>query len=60
MPFAGYINGTGLVSRGSYGFYWSSSLCSQTYGYGLSFDSGGVFPANYINRFDGFSVRAVQ
>lgn len=60
MPFAGYINGTGLNFRGSNGDYWSSSLYSQTVGYNLYFYSGGVFPANYDSRFNGFSVRAVQ
>jgi hypothetical protein len=60
MPFAGYISGTGLSRRGSSGYYWSSSLHSQTFGYNLYFNSGGVCPANIYSRFLGFSVRAVQ
>ena len=60
MPFAGYIGGTGLRIRGSYGLYWSSSLLSQTLGYVLNFNSGGVDPADLNGRFFGFSVRAVQ
>jgi hypothetical protein len=60
MPFAGYINGTGLDYRGSSGDYWSSSLFSQTSGFYLYFDSGGVSPADSSYRFNGFSVRAVQ
>ncbi len=60
MPFAGYISGTGLYHRGSYGIYWSASLGSAAYGYGLHFGSGGVNPAYIDCRFDGFSVRAVQ
>ena len=60
MPFAGYISGTSLNRRGSYGYYWSSSLNSQTLGYYLFFYSGGVHPAYYNRRFLGFSVRAVQ
>lgn len=60
MPFAGYISGTGLNSRGSGGLYWSASLGSAAYGYYLSFISSYVNPANYDNRFYGFSVRAVQ
>ena len=60
MPFAGYIGGTSLDSRGSSGNFWSSSLSSQTNGCDLYFNSGGVDPADYGSRFLGFSVRAVQ
>ena len=60
MPFAGYISGTGLLNHGSNGNYWSSSLDSSAYGYGLYFYSGGVYPADNYDRFYGFSVRAVQ
>ena len=60
FPASGYRHGTGLGSRGSYGYYWSASLPSQSYGYCLIFDSGGVNPARSGNRFYGFSVRAVQ
>ena len=60
FPASGYRRGTGLYSRGSRGVYWSSSLHSQTSGYDLHFYSGGVLPANFYYRFDGFSVRAVQ
>ena len=60
FPASGYRYGTSLSSRGSNGLYWSSSLYSSAYGYYLGFDSGGVSPAGYGNRFSGFSVRAVQ
>ena len=60
FPASGVRNGTGLYSRGSYGYYWSASLHSQTSGYYLHFDSGGVYPAYNGYRFLGFSVRAVQ
>ena len=60
FPASGYRVGTGLNYRGSYGYYWSASLYSQTHGYSLYFNSEGVNPANYYNRFNGFSVRAVQ
>jgi hypothetical protein len=60
IPFAGYISGTSLLSRGSHGLYWSSSLDSQTDGYLLIFGSSNVRPADSGYRFDGFSVRAVQ
>jgi hypothetical protein len=60
FPVSGYRGGTGLDYRGSNGYYWSSSLFSQTHGYYLYFYSGGVYPASLNNRFLGFSVRAVQ
>jgi hypothetical protein len=60
FPASGYRDGTGLNLRGSSGVYWSSSLRSQTDGYYLDFNSGGVGPAGYNYRFYGFSVRAVQ
>jgi hypothetical protein len=60
FPASGNRNGTGLNNRGSNGNYWSSSLNSQTNGYNLNFNSTGVNPANNNNRFNGFSVRAVQ
>ena len=60
FPASGYRYGTGLFRRGSNGLYWSASLHSAAYGYNLNFNSGGVNPANYDNRFNGFSVRAVQ
>ena len=60
MPFAGYISGASLDYRGSDGSYWSSSLRSQAYGCYLYFNSSSVYPALDNNRFNGFSVRAVQ
>ena len=60
FPASGYRHGTSLHSRGSSGYYWSSSLLSQTSGYGLHFYSSDVYPAGHDVRFDGFSVRAVQ
>ena len=60
FPASGNRNGTGLNYRGTYGYYWSSSLNSQTDGYYLNFYSGGVNPAYNNYRFIGCSVRAVQ
>jgi hypothetical protein len=60
FPASGYRDGTGLINRGSSGYYWSASLYSSARGYYLYFNSGGVNPADYDNRFNGFSVRAVQ
>lgn len=60
FPCSGLGNGTSWNFRGSYGYYWSSSLYSQTYGRLLYFDSGGVGPQDYSRRFSGFAVRPVQ
>jgi hypothetical protein len=60
FPASGNRNGTGLNNRGTNGNYWSASLNSQTNGYNLNFNSTAVNPANNNNRFNGFSVRAVQ
>ena len=61
LPLAGYRGriDAALYYRGSYGYYWSSSP-SGTNASNLSFDSGGVDPANANNRAYGFSVRCVK
>ena len=53
-------HGTTWYNRGSYGYYWSSSLNSSTYGRYLGFYSGGVYPQYLNDRFYGFCVRPVQ
>ena len=60
FPCSGYGSGSSWYSRGSYGYYWSSSLSSATDGRGLYFYSGGVYPQKYNYRFYGFTGRAVQ
>ena len=60
FPCSGYGGGSSWYNRGSSGNYWSGSLYSAAYGRGLSFYSGGVYPQDGSNRFNGFAVRAVQ
>ena len=60
FPASGGYDGTTLGSRGSDGFYWSSSYMSEAGAYILNFYSGGVRPADSGSRRYGFSVRAVQ
>ena len=60
FPCSGDGYGSSWNSRGSYGYYWSSSLNSATDGRSLLFYSGGVGPQNIYNRFYGFAGRAVQ
>ena len=60
FPASGDYSGTSLDSRGSYGFYWSSSYRSATDAYNLDFDSSNVGPADLNYRRYGFTARAVQ
>lgn len=60
FPAAGYGISTSLYNRGSYGFYWSSSLCYDSNGYSLYFNKSTVGPQNNNGRYGGRSVRAVQ
>lgn len=60
LPCSGSGNGTSWRNAGSCGFYWSRSLDSQSYGRGLSFLSGGVYPQYSYDRFFGFARRPVQ
>ena len=65
LPAAGYFNGTLLLTGGSRGYYWSSTLGTSTNGLNLYFynvvDYGvDVDPLRYSPRNFGFSVRAVR
>ena len=60
FPASGYYNGTSLYSRGTRGYYWSSSFNSATDAYGLGFDSSSVSPQSNNRRRNGFTVRPVQ
>ena len=57
---AGYCYGASLYSRGSGGYYWSSTYYSATNARRLYFGSSSVNPQSIYYRRDGFSVRAVQ
>ena len=59
LPAAGCLDGTEVSNRGSYGYYWSSSLGRYGSGgaYDVNFDSGGVWNGSY--RYYGLSVRPV-
>ncbi|MBR2840025.1 hypothetical protein IKE82_01690 [Candidatus Saccharibacteria bacterium] len=57
---SGSVNGTTLYNSANYGGYWSSTVTpTATYGYYLSFYSGGIWPANQNYRTNGFSLRCV-
>ena len=57
---SGNGNGTARNNRGSNGNYWSSTWNSARNARNLNFNSGGVNPQNNNNRYNGFTVRAVQ
>ena len=59
LPAAGCRNGDDLVTAGSNGFYWSSSLYTggSDYAFGVYFSSN--VNLNRFSRFGGASVRAV-
>lgn len=57
----GYVVSGSLKYAGDIGHYWSSTASSNTsYAYGLYFGSGRVYPSNFSNRYNGFSVRLVR
>ncbi len=58
---AGYLYGSdgSLSSRGSYGYYWSSTQGDATNGWYLYFSSGGSY-MYYTNKAYGFSARCVR
>lgn len=60
FPCSGFGGGSSWSSRGSYGYYLSSSLYSATHGQCLNFYSGGVYPQNSLSRFYGFPIRPVM
>ena len=59
FPASGYVNGSSLVDRGSYGFCWARSFNSSTYAWRLYFGSS-VQHASAYHRYYGFSVRGVR
>ena len=58
--YSGRVRGSSVLSRGSRGYYWSSSAYSSSYAYSLSFYSGSVNPGTYYtNEYNGRLVRCV-
>ena len=61
LPAAGLRNGSSLLSAGSYGYCWSSSLYESYPDLAWYFNFGSSRQnMNYGSRNDGFSVRAVR
>ena len=57
---SGSVGGASLSSRGSYGYYWSSTADDSSHAYNLSFSSSSVSPGTgYNNKYVGRSVRCL-
>uniref|UniRef100_UPI0033412BCE FISUMP domain-containing protein n=1 Tax=Flavobacterium sp. TaxID=239 RepID=UPI0033412BCE len=61
LPASGYRDSSdgALGVRGSFAFYWSSTVIGSNNAYNLEFNSGSVNPADNSYRINGFSVRCV-
>ncbi len=61
-PASGYRNDTSgaMNNVGSYGYNWSATPSSSTYGYHLLFSSSSVYPAYSGSRSNGRPVRPIQ
>ena len=59
LPAEGLVNGGSLLSRGSYGGYWSRSSYSSSSAWRLRFSSSG-YDVISDGRYGGCSVRAVR
>ena len=62
IPATGIRQGTNLGLRGSFGYYWSSTLyeSGSNLAYTLYFDNGSRYWNNYGTRYVGFTVRPVM
>ena len=60
LPAAGRRDGASVFNVGSDGSYWSGTANGAGYAYYVYFNSGGVDPADYYDRYRGFSVRLVR
>ena len=56
---AGYVLSDALYYPGSGGYFWSSTVSSSSFAYVLGFSSTLVNPANYSNRYNGWTVRCL-
>ena len=59
FTLSGNVNSGSRRDQGSYGYYWSSTVVSGGYPYYLYLNTSNIYPANYINKSLGFSVRCI-
>ena len=56
---SGYVLSSSRRDQGSYGYYWSSTVYSSSYAYGLFLGTSNVNPALNYYKNGGFSVRCI-
>lgn len=60
FPAAGRGRSISVNSRGSEGYYWSSSYLNSGNAFNMLFDSSSVSPQGSSNRYIGYSIRPVM
>ena len=59
LPLSGYFNSGSASSKGSYGYWWSSTRNGGNLMYGLRADTSSIYPATTVRRYYGYSLRCV-
>ena len=57
--YSGFVGGSSVSDRGSYGRYWSKSAYPSSLAYFLGFGSSYVYPSYLGDKYGGFSVRCL-
>ncbi|MBR0431240.1 InlB B-repeat-containing protein, partial [Candidatus Saccharibacteria bacterium] len=58
--YSGFAYGSSVASRGSGGFYWSSTAVTSNYSYRLFLSSTSVYPGTYnYDKYYGVSIRCL-
>ena len=58
--YSGLFNTSSAYSRGSYGYYWSSTAYNSNYSYRLRLGSTRVYPgSDNIDKYYGYSIRCI-
>ena len=56
---SGRRNGGSTDTQGSNGYYWSSTAHNALRAYSLYLNSSNVYPADYLSKYYGFTVRCI-
>ena len=60
LLYSGYVTGASINTRGSYGYYWSSTVYNSNSAYTLNLNSSNVLPGTYnYNKYNGRAVRCL-
>jgi hypothetical protein len=63
LPVAGgraQSDGSLFLNNSDVGFFWSSTLYSDTLGQGMCISKEGVYPSSYYNYASGYAIRCVR